>query len=530
MPARCHRVFPCLLILTLMLATTIRISAQSAENLSQVKKVYVDSLGQSRRAAQMRSQLVRRIGKSHDIRVVQDLADADAVMKGTEQIWTSAEVSLSPRSHSLTQPVYEGYLSVELVGKDRQTLWSYLVTPSKFPWGGITDDLARQVASRLLGDLKEHSPHEEPSASTPQNARATLNAAGATFPAPLYRKWFELFEEQHAEVRINYDPVGSGEGIRRLGEGQIDFGASEMPVSDQTVVETHRHFLHVPVVVGAVVPIYNVRGLHQKIDFTPEVLAGIYLGKIKKWNDPQIKMANKGAALPDAEIVVVHRSDGSGTSFVWSEYLSKVSAEWKATVGAGVTVPWPLGVGAQYNEGVAATVDQTPNSIGYVELIYAIQHELSFGAVRNAAGKFIKADLASVTEAARTAGILDRGLRASLTDPPGQAAYPIASYTWLLIPEEIEDNNKRAVLLELVRWILTSGQKSCSALGYAPLPPDIAKRGLDSVEQAISDDAKKAQADHSPSAATGSILAVAVPVHLPSEISHRSFMYGAGGV
>ena len=496
MTSRCHRaLLSCgLVMLVLMLASGAR--AQSAERLSQVKKVYVDSLGDSRREGEMRSQIVRRLGKSQDVRAVQNATDADAVIKGTEQIWTTGEVSLSPRSHSVNQAVYEGFLSVELVGKNHQTLWSYLVTPSRFRWGSITEDLAAQLVSRLLADAKGRSQPEESSASaTPQDARAALKGAGATFPAPLYRKWFELFEERHADVHIDYDAVGSGEGIRRLIEGQIDFGASEMPLSDQAMSDAHRHFLHIPVVVGAVVPIYNVPGLRQKINFTPEILAGIYLGKIKEWDDPQIKKANPGAALPKAEIVVIHRSDGSGTSFVWSEYLSKVSPEWKASVGAGVAVRWPVGVEAEYNEGVAATVQRTPDSIGYVEFIYAIQHELSFGTVRNAAGQFIKADIASVTEAARTAGALDRDSRASITDAPGKAAYPIATYTWLLLPEKIEDKNKRAALLELIRWVLTSGQKSCSALGYAPLPPDIAKRGLDSVEHTTSIEPGKAQAD-----------------------------------
>jgi len=485
---------PCgLVILVLMLASAAR--AQHAERLSQVQKVYVDSLGDTRRASEMRRQIVRRLGKSQGIRVVPNPTDADAVMKGTEQVWTTGEVSLSPRSHSVEQAVYEGFLSVELVGKNHQTLWSYLVTPSKFRWGSITEDLAAQLVSRLLADSKGRGQAEESTASaTPQDARAALKGAGATFPEPLYRKWFQLFEERHAEVHIDYDAVGSGEGIRRLSAGLIDFGASEMPLSDQAMADTHLHFLHIPVVVGAVVPIYNVPGLRQKINFTPEILAGIYLGKIQQWDDPQIRTANPGAALPKAGIVVVHRSDGSGTSFVWSEYLCKVSPEWKVSVGADVTVHWPVGLGAEYNEGVAAAVQRTPDSIGYVEFIYAIQHELSFGTVRNAAGQFIKADIASVTEAARTAGAPDRGSRSSIIDAPGKTAYPIATYTWLLLPEKIEDKTKRAVLLELIRWILTSGQKSCSVLGYAPLPPDIAKRGLDSLEQSFPAEPGKAQA------------------------------------
>ena len=377
----------------------------------------------------------------------------------------------------------EGYLSIEVVGKNDQTLWSYLATPSKFPWGGVADDLARQVASRLAEDVRKKAAQADPAAATTSSPGATLKGAGATFPAPLYRKWFQAFEELHPEAQITYEAIGSGEGIRRIREGEEDFAASEMPLSDNDLAAGPRRFVQVPIVLGAVVPIYNVPGHHAKIRFTPEILAGIYLGKIKRWNDPQIRSANSGATLPDAAIVVVHRSDASGTSYVWTDYLSKVSAEWKSSVGSGVNVTWPVGTGADYNDGVAAAVQQTPNSIGYVELIYAIQHEISYAQVRNSAGQFIKADLASVTEAARTSGTPELGFRLSITDAPGKSAYPIATYTWLFLPEQLEDKNKQSTLRELVSWMLSSGQKSCSALGYAPLPPNVALSAEKSIER-----------------------------------------------
>lgn len=476
-------------LLLLLSATIVPAHAESASTLAQVKKIYVESFGPSQRAAEMRRQIVHRLQKSSGIQVVPDQTSADALLRGAGQIWTTGQVSLSPRSNSVTQPVKEGYLSVEVVGKNNQTLWSYLVTPSKFPWGGVSDDLARQIVIKLVSDIKGERSAEQPPASATL-AKATLKGVGATFPAPLYRKWFELFAQDHADIDISYQAVGSGEGVQRLSRGQADFGATEIPVSDRTesdnsVSGSHTHFLQVPVVLGAVVPIYNLPGLRRKINFTPEILAGIYLGKIKNWNDPQISASNSGATLPDAKIVVVHRSDSSGTSFVWSDYLSKVSPQWKVGVGVGGSINWPVGLGAAYNEGVAATVQKTPNSVGYVEFIYAIQHELSFGAVRNAAGEFVKADIAKVTEAARSTGSTATKLRASITDPPGKTAYPISTYTWLLIPDQIDDKNKRAVLLELIRWILTSGQKSCSALGYAPLPADIAKQGLEAIDRAM---------------------------------------------
>jgi phosphate transport system substrate-binding protein len=476
--------FGLLLILCgILLSSTSFIDAQTAERLSQVRKLYVDSFGRSKESVELRDHLLRRLEKSPHIAIVGNLKEADAEVKGTGQIWSTGRVTLSPRSHSATESTLEGFLSVEVIGRNNQTLWSYLVTPSKFPWDGITDDLARQLASRLIEDIAERgAPQNASFSETATTGHTTLNGAGGTFPAPLYQKWFESFEEDHPEVHIGYEAVGSGEGIRRLKAGVVDFGASEMPLSDLDASSGHQHFTQVPIVLGAVVPIYNVRNLRRNINFTSETLAGIYLGQIKKWNDPQIKLANRGVELPDAAIVVVHRSDASGTSFVWSDYLSKVSPEWKTSVGSGVTVPWPVGVGAEYNDGVAATVQHTPDSIGYVEFIYALQHELKFAPVRNAAGQFIKADIASVRAASAAALQADSALRTSITDPPERDAYPIATYTWLLLPEgRDKDRNRRVALLELVRWMLTSGQKSCSALGYAPLPADVAQRALQSV-------------------------------------------------
>ena len=460
-------------------AGSFPLHAQKAEKLAQMKTLYVDALGESKRSIDLRDRLVRRLEHSHEIQITTDSAKADAVLKGNGQIWSVGEISLSPHSHSANTPVLEGYLSVEVVGKGDQTLWSYLATPSKFPWGGIAEDLARQIASKLLEDRRTKAPSGElVSSGSEPAAGATLKGAGATFPAPLYRKWFQQFAEQRPEVHVSYDAVGSGEGIRRISEEQVDFGASEMPLSEKALAETKNRFVQIPVVLGAVVPIFNLPDVRHPINFTPQILADIYLGKIRKWNNPQIKAANREASLPDAEIVVVHRSDASGTSFVWTDYLSKVSPEWKSAVGADVSVAWPVGVGAAYNDGVATAVQSTPNSIGYVELIYAIQHELSFAAVRNSAGEFIKADLASVTEAARASAGPDNAFPLSLTNAPGKSAYPIASYTWLLLPGQIADKNKKAVLLELIHWMLSAGQKSCSALGYAPLPAEIANNGL----------------------------------------------------
>jgi phosphate ABC transporter phosphate-binding protein len=471
----------CLLCL-LVFASAAGSYGDAVERLAQVKTVYVDSLGTNKGAVAMREQLVRRLRTSRELQVASDPKHADALLRGTGRTWVTGYVSLSPRSHTLNQALTEGFLSVELVGKKDETLWSYLVTPSKFPWNGIPDDLAAQIVSRLLRAIREEGELAPSASSTAIKSKGILRAAGATFPSPLYQQWFDLFEDDHPGAHISYGAVGSAEGVQQLQAHKIDFAASEMPLSDKAMAEVHQRFLHLPSVLGAVVPIYNVNGLRQSLNFTPETLSGIFLGKIRKWNDPQIRQSNRGVSLPDAEIVVVHRSDGSGTSFVWTDYLSKVSPQWRASVGAGATVRWPLGVAAEHSEGVASTVQQTANSIGYVEFIYAIQHELSFGAVRNAAGRFVRANISSVTAAAVAGDTSIPDFRVSITDPAAKDAYPIATYTWLLLPENVEDKNKKALLRDLISWMLTAGQRKCAALGYAPLPTEVAKRALESLD------------------------------------------------
>jgi phosphate transport system substrate-binding protein len=309
---------------------------------------------------------------------------------------------------------------------------------------------------------------------TAAEAKVLINAAGATFPYPIYGKWFDEFGKTNPDAQINYQSIGSGGGIRQFTEGTVDFGASDMPMTDEQIDKVKNKPLHFPSVLGGLVPTYNIPGVTQELKFTPEALAGIYLGKIKKWNDPELQKANAGAKLPDNEIVVVHRSDGSGTTFVWTDYLSKVSPEWKSKVGANTSVSWPAGLGGKGNEGVAGIVKQTPNSIGYVELIYALSNKMAYGFVRNSAGTYLKADLDSVTEAAAsTAKTMPNDFRVSITNAPGTKAYPISSFTWLLIPSKIDDPAKKKAIVTFLHWMLTDGQKYAGALGYAPLPKDV---------------------------------------------------------
>ena len=306
----------------------------------------------------------------------------------------------------------------------------------------------------------------------------TITGAGASFPYPMYSKWFDEYHKKDTNIEINYQSIGSGGGIKQVTEGTVDFGASDGPMNDdQLKAFQDKHgfaILHFPTVLGAVVPTYNIPGVTGDLNFTPEALAGIFLGKITKWNDPAIAGANKGVNLPGNDIVVVHRSDGSGTSYIWTDYLSKVSEEWKNKVGKGSSVNWPVGLGGKGNEGVAGLVKQTSNGFGYVELIYAIQNKMPYGTVKNSSGAFIKADLASVTAAAAGAAkSMPDDFRVSITDASGKTAYPISSFTWLLIPAKFSDGAKRDAIKGFVKWMLADGQNYAEALSYAKLPKEV---------------------------------------------------------
>ena len=304
------------------------------------------------------------------------------------------------------------------------------------------------------------------------SAQTTLNGAGATFPYPIYSKWFSEYHKEHSDVQINYQSIGSGGGIRQVQAGTVDFGASDGPMSDQQIAESKVKVLHVPTVLGSVVLAYSIPGVNVEIKFSPEALAGIFLGKISKWNDKAITSVNPGINFPDQNITVVHRSDGSGTTYIFTDYLSKVSPDWQSAVGKGVSVRWPVGIGGKGSEGVSGAIRQLPGSIGYVELIYALQNNILFGSVRNSSGQFIKASLESTTAAA--SGVkMPADFRVSITNPPAKTAYPIASFTWLLIPTHPADANKGKILKDFLFWMLDQGQGMTNALSYASLPQDV---------------------------------------------------------
>jgi phosphate transport system substrate-binding protein len=305
----------------------------------------------------------------------------------------------------------------------------------------------------------------------------TINAAGATFPEPIYQKWFQNFHKAHPDIQINYQALGSGAGIRQLTEGTVDFGASDMPMTDDQLSKVTKYkVLHFPTVLGGIVPTYNVPGA-PSMNFSGATLAGIYLGSIKKWNDPALKKDNPSANLPNEDITVVHRSDGSGTSFVFSDYLSKVSPEWKSKVGVNASVNWPVGLGGKGNEGVAGLVKQTPFSIGYVELIYAIQNKMEYGSMKNASGNFVKADFNSISDAAAGAAKdMPADFRVSINNAPGKNAYPISTFTWLLIPDKIPDAAKKKSIIDFLQFMMTTGQGDAQGLSYAPLPKAVVEK------------------------------------------------------
>jgi phosphate transport system substrate-binding protein len=308
------------------------------------------------------------------------------------------------------------------------------------------------------------------------SAQMTINGAGATFPYPLYSKWFDAYTKVDPSVRFNYQSIGSGGGQKQILAQTVDFGASDGPMSDDNLAKAPGKILHIPTVAGAVVITYNLPG-NPALKLDGDTISGVYLGQIKKWNDPKLSALNPGVSLPDREIVVVHRSDGSGTTFIFTDYLSKASPEWKEKVGNNTSVNWPTGIGGKGNEGVSGQVKQIPGTIGYVELIYAIQNRMPYADLKNAAGEFVKPTLQSVTAAIATANIPD-DFRFSMTNAPGKDSYPIAGATWLLVYEQQKDAAKGKKLVEFLRWAGTKGEDMAKDLDYAPLPTELRDRCL----------------------------------------------------
>jgi phosphate transport system substrate-binding protein len=439
------------------------------------RRLYVEAFATKAGAEKLREDVSAELRKLPSVSLVPDESNADFILGGGGEIWIRGYRSFSPRSHmklpSNGTPIYGGYLSVELKDKRGVTVWSDLVTPGSAP-EDISKDLSKRIAKHLVEGLNQA---EAPKPASPRTQPpVALNGAGATFPYPVYSKWFTNFQIDDPGTTIGYQAIGSEAGVRKLLAGGVDFGASDSPEAIHELAPgDESKYLLFPSVLGAVVPIVNVPGVPDNIAFTPEALAGIYLGKIKKWNDPILIRANRGLHLPDLDIVVVHRGDGSGTSYAWTDYLSKTSPEWKAEIGPGLDPKWPVGRSAEGNDGVAKLVKEMGGSIGYVEFIYALQNHLSYGTIRNQNGEFVEASLASIAAAVEHSTRIGDDFKGSIVNAPGEGAYPIASFTWIVVPDRIADEAKRSAIASFLRWMLGPGQRQAAALGYLALPREI---------------------------------------------------------
>jgi phosphate transport system substrate-binding protein len=450
---------------------------------AKAKRLYVETFATKSGAEELQKDVTAELRKLSAVSLVSDAAGADLILGGGGEVWVRGYRSFSPRSHMKLPtngtPVYGGYLSVELKNREGVTVWSYLATPGTAP-EDISKDLAKKIAKHVVEALNAGE-----TASFPEHmpqAMVVLNGAGATFPSPLYSKWFTNYRRENMEVEIKYEPIGSEAGIRKLLAGGVDFGASDSREAIHEIAPGEESkYVFLPAVVGAVVPIVNLPGLTSSVAFTPEALAGIFLGKIRKWNDPVLQKANPRMRLPDLDIVVVHRSDGSGTSYAWSDYLSKTSPEWKKEVGSGLDPKWPVGRGAAGSDGVAKLVKELGGSIGYVEYIYALQNHVSYGMVRNRNREFVEASLESIAAAVSHAAENRDDLNFSIVDAPGAGSYPIASFTWIVVPTRIPEEAKRNAITAFLRWMIGPGQRQAAALGYLALPKEIAGMEADGI-------------------------------------------------
>ena len=450
---------------------------------SPVKRLYVEAFATKSEAGELQKDVTAELRKLSSVSLVPDEKSADLVLGGGGEVWIRGYRSFNPRSHMKLPtngtPVYGGYLAVELKNKNSVTLWSDLVTP-----GAGTDDVSKDLSKRIAERVARAIPTVEdlPLTESLPQPMVVLDGAGATFPYPVYSKWFANYRRENMPVDITYDAIGSEAGIRRLLAGDADFGASDSRevVHDIAPAEESK-YVFLPSVVGAVVPIVNLPGVDGDVAFTSEALAGIYLGKIKKWNDPVLRKANPRLNLPDLDIVVVHRSEGSGTSFAWTDYLSKTNQEWQTKVGAHLAPEWPTGRGAAGNDGVAKLVKELGGSIGYVEFIYALQNHLGYGKIRNRNGEFVEASLESIASAVNHAAEKSGDLNMSIVDAPGAGAYPIAAFTWLVVPGHIADDAKRTAIAAFLRWMVGPGQRQAAALGYLALPKEVLGMEADAI-------------------------------------------------
>jgi phosphate transport system substrate-binding protein len=448
--------------------------AQQTAPANQIRRLYVEPFATQAGSEKFREDVISELRRSHVVSLAADESSADAILGGGGEVWIKGYRSHNPQLGNVAPngtAIYTGFLSIELRDRNGQTIWSYLATPPAAS-EDISKDLATMIVKKLVEALKQG---EAPSRTAPlPEATAILKGAGATFPFPVYAKWFTNYRRENPALQITYEPTGSEAGVRKLLANSVDFAASDSPeVVHVLAPEREEEYLFFPSVVGAVVPVVNLSGLPSDIAFTPVALAGIYLGKIKKWNDPILTRANRGLHLPDLDITVVHRADGSGTSYVWTDYLSKISPEWKAQVGTSLAPKWPVGLEANGNDGVSKLVKERAGSIGYVEFIYALQNHLTYGRVRNRDGKFVSASLESIAAAASHSMKISHDSNRSIVDAAGAEVYPISSFTWIVVPVHTVNDATRNALTGFLQWMLGPGQRRAAALGYLPLPRDV---------------------------------------------------------
>ena len=444
---------------------------------TRIKRIYVEPFTTQEGSDRFRQDVIAELRKLTSVSLVSDQSSADAILGGGGEVWIKGFRSHNPQLGNVAPngtAIYTGFLSIELRDTSGDTLWSYLATPPAAS-KDVSKDLSTQIVKKLAESLEQiETPF--PSSSLPQPT-TLLKGAGATFPYPVYEEWFRNFRRKNPTIQITYEPVGSEAGVRQLLANSVDFGASDSPEAIQELApEQEKKYLYFPSVVGAVVPVVNLPGIPGDIAFTPEAIAGIYLGKIKKWNDPILTRANRGLRLPDLDITVVHRSDGSGTSYAWTDYLSKTSPEWRTQVGASLTPKWPTGREANGNDGVSKLVHEQSGSIGYVEFTFALRNHLNYSRVRNRNGEFISASLESIAAAASHSLKITDGFKVSIADAPGAGVYPISSFTWIVVPAMSSDSAKRSALTEFLQWMLGPGQRQAAALGYLALPKDVVTR------------------------------------------------------
>jgi phosphate transport system substrate-binding protein len=454
--------------------------AQTAHTLKEVHRIYVGSLGSASGAEELHNEVTRYLKRSKVFEIVNSAPEADAVLEGQGEIWIRGYRALSPRARknaSYADPIVTGYLSVRLRGANDEILWSYFADPRRVTVHDLKRDLVDETTDRLV---LEHNAEIAPVA--PVNATndqpAELRGGGATFPFPIYQQWFVSFEKEHPAWKFQYEPVGSDKGLTELHSGAYDFAGSDIPPNATPALSNETAFY--PTVGGAVVLIYNLPDFMGELRLSGGIIARIFSGRLRTWDDPELRKLNPSAALPAAPMRVFHRSDGSGTTFALCDYLARTDAQWRQQVGPSYQPAWNGGEGFSGNEALANAVAQTPNSIGYVEFIYAYTHHLPVALVLNRAGDFIRPGLLSIMAAANGAGDRPQDLVQSIADSPERAAYPISNLTWLAVPSRLP-NERKTTLRAFLLWVLTSGQRQCSALGYAPLPRNLVDQELNIV-------------------------------------------------